>query len=1040
MDAQLIPHPGPDAAPASAAGTGVFNATCLRFSAPGDTSRPLTLAWPTDLVGERVGADAVLEWAVFPEFDHEAAAPLDGFRACATGIEVTLDDGTALPRPGQAEVDELSSSAADRAGIDWPEQWNHRRLDLSDAVGRRIAAVRLVLAPRTPGGAVGEELVGWVDGPRLGRPEPLPDSPAERAITTRGSHSSPQRSRGLNAPLTGVPHGGAYLSPATRLTEQSWTYSWSAHGTSHLPGLAGMLITRAPSIWIGDRGALGIRFGSTLGPDGISPEPFHHDDEVARPHRYRVTTRSGIAVDAAATSHGGTMQLEFPEGGWLSLTAPGGTIGHVESAAVDDGVAIGLSLNTGNPYEPDLRAYVALHLGGTAIEPATSPDGDPTFRVGPGALSVAYGTSFISIDQAEYVRGGLAGRNVDDVAASARDQWDEYLSLVELPSASDEARRAIASDLYRLFLYPTAHHEHTPDGDRYADPIHKGDPDGDRHTGRAVREGRFLTDHGFWDTYRTCWPAFHLLAPERAGDLVDGFLEHVRISGWSARWSAGSPLDAMVGTSLDIVTSDALAAGIDFDVELAYAAALRNATCASAEKRFGRADMPGALFRGYMSAAIGESVSWTLEGAINDAGTAALARHLARLATDDEVAARLRAEARYLAGRAMDYDRLLDPETLFFRPRTEGGVFADRPFDPRTWGGGHTETNAWGSRFGAPHDGVGLAALFGGPEALGDALDALFAEPETARPEFSGSYGFVIHEMSEARDLRLGMCGLSNQPAHHVPWMYAFSDRPHRASEVTREAVARLFLGQHLGQGFPGDEDNGEMSAWHLLATVGLVPLQVGSGELLIVAPTVSEAVVKPIGAPSFTITAVGSGGHISAVTLDGEPWASPTIPIRRLHAARSLVIALDEEPTNWSGPMPAASFFAPDDQPARRWGDVLAHARVDHLPHPSLTDDRGDHEVRLRDRAVVDLALRTPVEGLVQLTLTLAGPGRHGFTVRHRVDGEWVDVAACHDEPWEWSAQTRPFDLLLPRPVDALRLLWHSGARLRQIQVLAPR
>ena len=1040
MIPELKPHPGPDIAPAAATGVGLWTDSCHRYRLRSDSDAAIGLVWPTALSGAVVGKDAVLEWATFPAYDHDATRWPDGFRACGTGIEVTFDDGSSTRVQALPELDGLSGDASARRMIDVPEQWNHRRLDLAAWAGRRIRDVWLLVAPGRAHGATGAELVGWVDGPRLAARTPLPDSPAERVIATRGSHSSPQRSRGLTQPLVGVPHGGCYLSPATRLDEQAWTYSWSAHSPGTGPELAGFLMTRAPSIWIGDRGALGVRIGRRLDADGrVAREAFSHDDERALPHRYTVDTASGVVLDGAAGSHAAVIEAAFPDEGFVQFTVPGGRI-HSRTYRAP---RLWLTVSTDNPFEPDLRAWYDIVLDGVDIEPVDPHGATPTFRIlaQPGErLRIEIGTSFISAEQARHARRSVSGRRIEDVAADAELAWNEVLGVVDAPTATDDERRGLASDLYRLFCYPTAHHEQTPDGPRYADPIRRDAPDRPKETGRAVRAGRFLTDHGFWDTYRTCWPAFHLLAPARAGELIDGFLEHVRVSGWSPRWSAGAPLDAMVGTSFDIVTADAVASGIGgFDVRRAYAAALRNATCASTEARFGRADMPASLFRGYVESGVRESVSWTLEGAINDAGAAVLARNLARDATGAD-AARLRAEARYLAGRALAYAHLFDRGTRFFRPRDAARAFADAPFDPRVWGGGHTETNAWGSRFGVPHDGAGLARLLGGREAMGDALDALFAEPETGRPEFAGSYGHVIHEMSEARDLRLGMCGLSNQPAHHVPWMYAFTDRPWRAAEVTAEAVGRMFGGMHIGQGFPGDEDNGEMSAWHLLAQMGLLPLQVGSGEFLIGAPLLPEIVVRPIGAKPLVVRAVGTGGYVGGVRFNGERWHRPTIPTTALHRGGLLEVGLRRTPADWCEPMPTRPFFAPDDGEAMLWRDVLAEVQAGRFPGvsaPSVTDDVGGSIVQIADGDVLCLYLTEKVRRLIQLTVTLDRPGDHSFSVDVDGDTHWREVRRVADESWRWPGQTRVFDIAMPWASRVLLIHWSGAARLRQIQVL---
>jgi putative alpha-1,2-mannosidase len=144
----------------------------------------------------------------------------------------------------------------------------------------------------------------------------------------------------------------------------------------------------------------------------------------------------------------------------------------------------------------------------------------------------------------------------------------------------------------------------------------------------------------------------------------------------------------------------------------------------------------------------------------------------------------------------------------------------------------------------AVHDRAGLAALYDGRQGLRIHLDRLFAEPETADAAFAGAYRQVIHEQREARALRSGMCAISNQPAHHIPYMYTGTDQPWLAGATAHRLARRLFAGGHIGQGFPGDEDNGEMSAWWLWAAIGLYPLELGSGELVIGSPLLDDVTV----------------------------------------------------------------------------------------------------------------------------------------------------------------------------------------------------
>lgn len=284
-------------------------------------------------------------------------------------------------------------------------------------------------------------------------------------------------------------------------------------------------------------------------------------------------------------------------------------------------------------------------------------------------------------------------------------------------------------------------------------------------------------------------------------------------------------------------------------------------------------------------------------------------------------------------------------ELGFFLGRDADGSWrvSEADFDPAEWGHDYTETNAWGTAFTAPHDGTGLAALHGGEAGLGAALEMFFATPETADPSLVGSYGVVIHEMSEARDVRMGMLGLSNQPAHHIPLTYCFAGRHDDAHRIVVEARDRLFVGSELGQGYPGDEDNGEMSAWYLFAVLGLYTLVPGTGELVLTPPLLPRVVLHPEGrAHALEITAQNAGApYVREVRVDGERWDRIALPASVVATARSIAFVLSHEPTGWAADTRPTSASAPVrdgglgvDRPLR---DLLA------VVPGTAADDTGD-------------------------------------------------------------------------------------------------
>lgn len=995
------------------------------------TTGPDAIVLPIDLGTDAVAPDQELVWSLLPAFDPTAGDVRDGFRAAAVSIDLVTEDGRRLLGATIRERDGTSSAAADRVDLDFPDQWNERRISLDALAGDRIRHAELVSAVPQRIGAAAMRVHGWIDDIRIERRRSPATSRTASVPTTRGSASTPELSRGLTQPLTGVPHGGIHIAPATDLSNPHWTYSWLGHRPDRGPELAGILVTRAPSIWIGDRGALGIRIGLTPEDEhGVAPEPFAHDDERAEPHRYRVRTLSGIAIDATATDHGALLDAVLPENGRVMLCAPGAPLSIVGGLAIEgaDGrttLEVDAWSTLPSPHDADpFRGYLSVRVTGTGLTAAPRPSG-LLIEASAGAVRIEVGASQISAELARTVRKAIERASVAELADAAHTRWEELLATVQLSprdsAPGDHGTAAlIASDLYRLFLAPTRHDEDTPEGPVYASPTRRRAPDTDHASGRELRPGRLGTNNGFWDTYRTAWPAYALLAPAHATELLDGMLEHVRDGGWSPRWTAGTSLDAMVGTSLDVIAADLVEAGVPgIDVDTAYLAALRNATAPSADSRFGRHGMPAALRRGWVESGTPESVSWTLEGAISDAGAAVLARALARNGSP-ELRARRHAEARYLAHRARAYAELWDPGTRFFRPRTATGAWADDPFDPRIWGGAHTETNAWGSRFSAPHDPAMLADLFGGPVALGDALDVHFSTPETARAEFAGSYGKVIHEMREARDVRRGMWGLSNQPAHHVPWIYAATDRPWRADDVLADAVARMFRGFRTGQGYPGDEDNGEMSAWHLFAVIGFAPALPGSGLLLVTAPQLPHVTLNPIGFEPLEIRAQRSADtdrYIQRVLRDGAEWTSPTVSIRELHRGGTWEVTLGPEPVEWSTPLPRQPHFQPDGVATITLHDITG----------AVDGSDGSVRVALKPRA------NAPDPAL--LVLTMREPGVRSFTVE-TVEGQ--PLARLSAEPWDWARQARPFEVAIPADAAGIRVRG-LGEGIDDIRVLSP-
>ncbi|WP_336644497.1 GH92 family glycosyl hydrolase [Microbacterium sp. USHLN186] len=1055
ISAQLRKAEGPADPPSSRPLAGVLGGQvhAFRFEPAAGVQR-IAL---TELTDFEVAPDAVVHWAFYADGPAAVRAP---YAALAVTVDVVFEDGSRLSQhQGVRDRYDVPVTPEAQLAAAWsmPEQWNADSVSLEPWAGRR-ASVEIVLGSPTlaaaegPVGGFVEVVVGSTTdafAPPLAVGE-AELTAADRVDTRRGSHSGDRFSRGNTIPITSVPHGFCFLTPATQTADTRWPYRWSVHDAAEGRPLAALQFSHQPSPWIGDRGVLQVRPFRGDAEDGVVPgvETLHiaPGGEHARPHEYRAEFVGGGTAQMTATSHGGAFRIRGAE--------PEGTVGFVIGSPDGEGRVRAYSDGTFDGWTPEgstdwgnpPRAYFA---GLVVAEPAdirVSGGRASLVLSAVGALEVRIAQSFLSVEQA---RRSLAqeldaARSFEELRDALRDDWNTLLDAVDIPPlnpaeaplrglADGEARAQIASALYRLHLYPNTTAENTGTVGaprlRFADPTVPASPHGDETTGAPIAEGELFVNNGYWDTYRTAWPALALFDPQRTGRMLDGLLQQAARGGWMARWSAPGYVDSMVGTSSDQIFADAQRWGIRFDANAAFETAWRNACEPSDDPRKGRKGIGRGRFAGYVESDVPEGMSWSLENAMSDAGTARFAHRLA----DSTGEARYTAFARYFANRALSYRTLFDPASGFFRGRDAAGRFADA-FDPRVWGGDNVETNAWGMSVSAVHDGAGLAALHGGRTGLRAHLDRLFAEPETGDPAFGGSYGTVIHEQREARAQRSGMCAISNQPAHHIPWMHVHGDRPWQAGALVHGLAGRLFAGAMIGQGFPGDEDNGEMSMWWLWAALGLYPLELASGELRIGSPLFDDIRVRRADGSRLRVRSRRSSPdarYLAAATLDAVPLARAVLPVDALigDVLLELTFTCDPEEAARGGLWDA-------DEPAAPWHpDLTASDGAPLAPSDAvLFDDTGVGAVSTADAGWV---FGSPCR-VTDVTLTaLEDTPADAWVWQASDDGvQWREVAATHRE-------SLPADRITPftfaQPVVARMLRVHATSAplaLRQIEL----
>ncbi|TCK49137.1 LOW QUALITY PROTEIN: putative alpha-1,2-mannosidase [Xanthomonas vasicola] len=1034
----------------------------LRYASNGAGGR--RTLFTTDLLIE---TQTTLSWMVLPESvgnDHVASTYVS--------LDLLLDDGTRMSASAARDQHgvALGAQAQGDSKTLYPQQWARKQVRLGDVSGlrgRRVRAIELDVAP--PAGA---SAAGWIDDIAIAEvPLVAPGWPSDWVLTTRGTQSNGMFSRGNNFPATAVPHGFNFWTPVTDAGTLTWLYRWNEHNAAdNRPRLQALSLSHQPSPWMGDRQTFQVMPSLAAGaPEADRSKRalgFSHDDEVARPYRYAVQLDNGIHAEIAPTDHAALFRFRFPARGDANLL-----FDNVDARA---GLTLDAATQTLSGYT-DVRS--GLSTGATRMYVYASFDrpwhssglldtGRPTgwikFDAGNARqVQMRIATSLISVDQAKHnlELEIAADTSFEQIAARAEDAWDALLGRFKVPDATGDQKTTLYSSLYRLYLYPNSAHENVgtagaPDW-RYASQNSWSDDNIDGSAVRSfapIRDGRVYVNNGLWDTFRTAWPAYALFAPDDASALVEGFVEQSRAGGWIARWSSPGYADLMVGTSSDVAFADAWRKGVrGFDPTEAYAAALKNATVVAPDRHVGRKGMARSTFRGYTDTDTHEGMSWSMEGALNDFGIANMAAALSSQATTAAARERYATEALYFRHRAAGYAALFDPAIGFFQGRKPNGAWRvdAAQYDPRVWGNDYTESSGWTFAFTAPHDGEGLAALYGGRAALAAKLDTFFATPETAEARFAGSYGNTIHEMTEARDVRMGMYAHSNQTAHHIPWMYLYAGQPWKTQRITREILARLYLGSEIGQGYAGDEDNGEMSAWYLFAALGLYPLRMGAPEYVIGSPLFKQARVRLPGGGMLTVNAPQNSPqnvYVQSLKLNGKPWRKTWLPHAAIAKGATLDFEMGPTPSRWgSGPDDVPPSLTAQGKRPAPLGDLLgADARVSLDDGREATalhdDDAGTVVAVLRASTITLSGLTHGTPTLYTLTSGTAAIGASAWTLEARTaGGAWKIVDQRSDERFQWPLQTRPFRITTPGAYAEyrLRLKMPARAELAEIELL---
>ena len=715
-----------------------------------------------------------------------------------------------------------------------------------------------------------------------------------------GTQSSFELSAGNTYPTIAMPWGMNFWTPRTAKMGDGWQYTYTANR------IYGFEQTHQPSPWINDYGQFSLM--PVTGKPNLDEKSraswFSHKSETAQPHYYKVYLADyDIVTELTPTERAAMFRFTFPKADSYIVVDAYDQGSHVEiipelrmikgyttrnSGGVPANFRNYFVVQFDKPFE-----HVATFVADSAMQPSLKENtlqqtgyhtgaviGFSTYKSETVHARVA--SSFISEEQAMRNLGELGDNSFDTLVAQGRDRWNSVLSRIEVEGDIDHMR-TFYSCLYRSLLFPRKFYEIAADGNI----LHYSPYNGE------VLPGYMYTDTGFWDTFRCLFPLLNLVYPSVNAEIQEGLLNAYRESGFFPEWASPGHRGCMVGNNSASVLADALIKGIRVsDTELLYQGLQHGANAVHPEvSSTGRTGHEQYNRLGYVpcDAGIHESAARTLEYAYNDWCILQVAKKLKRP----------KKEIRELEKRALNYRNLFRSEYNLMCGRKADGTFEEN-FSPLKWGGNFTEGNSWHYTWAVFHDVQGLIDLMGGKKNFTAMLDSVFAVP----PLYDDSYyGFPIHEIREMTVMNMGNYAHGNQPIQHMIYLYNYAGEPWKAQYRLREVMERMY--SPTPDGYCGDEDNGQTSAWYVFSALGFYPVCPASGEYVLGAPLFKRATVHLENGNTFTVEAPENSHdniYIGRMLLNGKEYGHNYITHETLTKGARIEMQMTAQPNHSRG------------------------------------------------------------------------------------------------------------------------------------------
>jgi len=735
-----------------------------------------------------------------------------------------------------------------------------------------------------------------------------PASPVDLVNPLMGTDSKPDFSNGNTYPAIVRPWGMNCWMPQTGKMGDGWAYQYGADK------IRGFKQTHQPSPWMNDYGQFALMpgTGKIKVDDATRGSWFSHKAETARPYYYSVYLADyDLTTEITPTERAARFRFTFPktDSAWVVLDAL--DKGSMVKLLPDQRRIIGYTTRNSRGVPKNFKNYFviefdhafaasqvysgkALASGATEVTAAHAVAA-VSFRTRKGEqVQARVASSFISAEQAERNLQEIGNDDFEAVKEKGRAAWNDVLGRIAVEGGTDAQQRTFYSCLYRGLQFPRRFYELDASGQ----PVHYSPFNGE------TRPGYLYTDTGVWDTFRALFPLLNLVYPEENAKMQAGLANDYREGGWLPEWASPGYRNVMVGNNSASVVAEAYLKGVRpadaADANVLYEALVKDANNAGPLTAVGRAGVEYYNKLGYVpyDVKINENAARTLEYAYDDFAIAQLARALGKPKKEIDLYTK----------RSQNYRNLFDKQSGLMRGRNQNGTFQS-PFNPFKWGDAFTEGNSWHYTWSVFHDVQGLINLMGGRPNFAAKLDSVFTLPPTFDESY---YGEVIHEIREMQVANMGQYAHGNQPAQHVIYLYNYAAEPWKAQYWTREVLNRLY--RPTPDGYCGDEDNGQTSAWYVFSALGFYPVCPTTDQYVLGAPLFPKATLHLPGGHDVVLNAPANSAdnrYINRLTVNGQDYSRNWLSHSELVKGATLNFDMAPQPNKARGTQPGDAPFS---------------------------------------------------------------------------------------------------------------------------------